>query len=144
MFVTDASWREPSPVKKSLVHPMEAWRLVGITPETPIFLVQTMNFAVDDTTIVRTFLVGSVELLLQLLDQATAQTPLNLRVHVIQETELEEVHELWEYQSGCKQNQRLYAYVGPDGGLKPYYSWQKLPAMDWPRVKLARFGKAAV
>lgn len=142
MFVTDTSWREPSPVKQSLIRPLEAWRLIGITPEAPTFLVQRMDFAAGDTTIVRTFLVGSVELLLQLLDRATVQQLLNLRVHVIQETKLEEVCELWEYHSGCKQNQRLYAYVGRDGGLKPYYSWQESPEMNRPRVKLACFGNA--
>lgn len=139
MFVTDPTWCEPSIAKRSLIQPLDAWRLVGITSEAPSFLVQCMNLETDNETMVRTFLVGSVELLLKLLDHEPMHKSQPPRVHVIHNAKLEEVRELWEYHAGSDQGQRLFAYTGREGGLKPYYAWQELPRQDSPRIKLAVF-----
>lgn len=95
MFVTDSSWREHSPVKQSMVQPFEAWRVIGIVPVVPIFRVQLGWSRLDDDCFVRSFLVASVESLLQVVDDLSPEQRHGIQVHLVEDASLERVCELW-------------------------------------------------
>jgi hypothetical protein len=69
MLLTHAQWAESNPAKQKLSTPHRSWRCVGISAESPIFLVDLLSRPDNPDQAIRSVLVSSPEELIEVVTE---------------------------------------------------------------------------
>ncbi|MBU66027.1 MAG: hypothetical protein CL858_11310 [Cupriavidus sp.] len=115
MFLTDAMWRDSSPVKAAMVWPFEAWHVVGVAPLVPIFRIYFRGAHLGDEQYIRAYFVASVDQLLAIVDRLLPDLRAVMQVDMFHEERMECVREIWEIRSATGQFTRGFAFRNAEG-----------------------------
>lgn len=119
MLVTDPSWAESHPVRRSLAGPYQAWRCVGWTDEVLNFLIVASRSMRDREQLPDGWLVGGPEALLEATSELESGT---FAVYVLERArdaakiDLCQVTGIWRERAGVMPT---YWYGTTAGTLKP-------------------------
>lgn len=134
MLLTKPGWAEELLTRRRLVQPYLPWRCVGVSAESPCFLVECRHDQRDEQDLLKSFLVSSPEHLLEVLDQFCGGTYRVYRLHMSggddEICRLELVHTIRSYRvSGVT----WFCHIGVDGVTQPCLPWQPRPdaSAEW-------------
>lgn len=99
MLLTTPGWAEEQPTRRRLVQPYKPWRCIGVSSESPCFLVECRHDQRDEPELLNSFLVPSPEHLLEVVGQLCGGAYRVYRLHVSgggdEVSRLELVHAIW-------------------------------------------------
>lgn len=131
MLLTEPGWAEVLPTRRRLVHPYLPWRCLGISGESPCFLIERDQHQQDEPDLLSNFLVSSPEFLLEVLTQLGDCNYRVYRLHLSRdggaESRLEQISAIKSYHA---QGVSWFSHVGADGVTRPCLSWQPAPDPD--------------
>lgn len=134
MLLTQAGWEEPQLVKRWLVQPFSPWRCLGISTESPCFLIDCHESASASGQLLGAFLVPSpehfLEVVSQLSDNQYQAYRLLLSGDGSSESRLERIESIRSYPAA---DTVWFSSVGIDGTTRPCVAGQPSagPEVQW-------------
>ena len=128
MLLTEPGWAEALPTRRLMVHPYLPWRCLGISAESPCFLIGRSQPQNEERALLSNFLVPSAEYLLEVMAQVSDQ---GYRVYRLELGEgevpsrLAPICALKSYRAG---GVIWFSYLEEDGVMRPCLPWQPPPA----------------
>lgn len=131
MLLTDPSWAETHPTRRRFVQPYLPWRAIGVSKESPCFLVERVAPLQEEQALPSHLLVTTPEYLLKVVTELGVQCGqvyrLCLSGHGESENRLERVVSLTQYEAG---GVPWFNSTGKDGRSCPCLPWQPKPEAD--------------
>lgn len=138
MLLTEFGCEESQAVRRHLVRPYQPWRYVGITGESPCFLIERDRHDHGANSLLNAYLVPSAEELLQIVEYIGRGACRVYRVALAGNAEapsqLDPITVLHSYTVGGVQ---WFAYEGQDGAIHPCLPGQ--PKADTGAVWVAEW-----
>lgn len=120
MLLTEIGCEESQAVRRHLVRPYQPWRYVGITGESPCFLIERDCHDHGADSLLNAYLVPSAEELLQIVEYVGRGTCRVYRVALAGKahvpSQLDPIMVVHSYTAG---GVRWFAYEGRDGAIHP-------------------------
>jgi|SRR5471030_179629 len=131
MLLTRSEWADPNPGKSLLFAPHRPWRCVGLTAESPLFLVDLFWGETNDDQAIRSVLVVSPEELITVVQQFGVGSCRVFRLGLTNgdrnsTSALEKVLAVRSYRRPDS-HQKWYVYVDTRGRQCPCHSWMPEP-----------------
>lgn len=131
MLLTEISWEVEDSVLRGLV-PYQPWRYVGISLESPCFLVKWSQHHHGEQPLLKNFLVAKPEDVLQMIGLLGVSDCRVYWLHIPRDDEecsrLEPVHAIKSY---CLNGVTWFNHIDADGVAHPSsLSWQPAPEAD--------------
>lgn len=133
MLLTEFGCEEPQSVRQQLVRPYQGWRYVGITGESPCFLIERDRQDHGAASLLSAYLVPSAEELLQVIEflgQDCRVCKVDLSGMSGVHSQLDPIKALHSYKADGVQ---WFGYEGQDGAIHPCLPWQPKAetSADW-------------
>jgi len=144
MLLTDPSWAETHPTRRRLVQPYLPWRAIGVSTESPCFLVERAGPQQEEQALPSHLLVSTPEHLLKVLAELGQHCGsvyrLCLSGHGETDNRLERITSLLQYEAG---GVPWFSTIGKDGQNRPCLPWQPKPGADTLHVIVWGEGETA-
>lgn len=134
MLLTKPGWAEEQPTRRRLVQPYLPWRCVGVSSESPCFLVECRHDQRDEQDLLNSLLVPSPEHLLEVVGQLCGGGYRVYRLHMSgggdEVSRLELIHTIRSYRVN---GVTWFCHIGVNGVAQPCLPWQPRPdaSAEW-------------
>ncbi len=134
MLLTKPGWAEEQPTRRRLVQPYLPWRCVGVSSESPCFLIECRQYQHGERDLLNSFLVPSPEYLLEVVGQLCGGVYRVYRLHISGSDDevcrLELIHTIRSYRVN---GVAWFCHIGVDGVAQPCLPWQPRPdaSAEW-------------
>jgi len=128
MLLTDPCWADTHPTRLRLVQPYLPWRAIGMSTESPCFLVERAGPQQEEKALLSHLLVSTPEHLLKVVAELGQDCGpvyrLCLSGHGESDNRLERITSLMQYEAG---GVPWFNTIGKDGQSSPCLPWQPKP-----------------